>query len=98
MAQTTHPKPCQRCDALTAAILDIDAHSTPMGEDADGFVTGGYIVTVGALHRALGLIGHTGPRVQDHAVWIETQHGQGCENCEQVKAVALDALAAGRKD
>lgn len=44
---------------LRDAILDIDAHATGMGEDADGFVTKGYIVTVGALHRALGVVGHT---------------------------------------
>ena len=49
----------EREKALTDAILDIDAHATGMGEDADGFVTGGYIVTVGALHRALGVVGHT---------------------------------------
>lgn len=45
--------------ALTDAILDIDAHATGMGEDEFGFVTKGYIVTVGALHRALGVVGHT---------------------------------------
>lgn len=46
-------------ERLRAAILDIDAHATPFGEDEHGFVDGGYLVTVGALHRALGLIGHT---------------------------------------
>jgi hypothetical protein len=47
---------------LTNAILDIDAHSTPLGADEDGFVTTGYLVSVGSLHRALGLIGHTAAR------------------------------------
>lgn len=42
-----------------AAILDIDAHAAPFGEDADGFVTGGYIISVGSLHRALGVVGHS---------------------------------------
>jgi hypothetical protein len=47
------------CKRLRDAILDIDAHATGMGEDKDGIVTGGYIVTIGALHRALGVVGHT---------------------------------------
>ena len=46
---------------LKAAILDIDAHATPLGTDEDGFVAGGYIISVGSLHRALGLVGHTAP-------------------------------------
>ena len=41
------------------AILDIVAHATPFGEDEDGFVNGGYLVSVGAIHRALGVVGHT---------------------------------------
>jgi hypothetical protein len=44
---------------LRDAILDIDAHATGMGEDEHGFVSKGYIVTIGALHRALGVVGHT---------------------------------------
>lgn len=47
---------------LEAAILDIDAHATALGEDGRGFVAGGYIVTVGSLHRALGVVGHPAPR------------------------------------
>lgn len=46
-------------ERLKAAILDIDAHATGLGGDEDGFITGGYIVSVGSLHRALGIIGHT---------------------------------------
>lgn len=42
---------------LEAAILDIDAHSTPLGQDEDGFVSTGYAISVGCLHRALGLVG-----------------------------------------
>jgi len=49
---------CAEVERLRAAILDIDAHATPLGEDDDGFVAGGYVVSVGALHRALGLVGH----------------------------------------
>lgn len=46
------------CDRLRAAILDIDAHATGIGEDEHGFVSKGYVVTIGALHRALGVVGH----------------------------------------
>lgn len=46
-------------DRGVQAILDIAAHATPFGEDADGFVNGGYLVSVGAIHRALGVVGHT---------------------------------------
>jgi len=48
-------------EAVKNAVLDIDAHATPLGEDDDGFVTGGYVISVGSLHRALGVIGHTAP-------------------------------------
>lgn len=46
---------------LETAILDIDAHATALGTDEQGFVTGGYIISVGSLHRALGVVGHTAP-------------------------------------
>lgn len=49
-------------DQLRTAILDIDAHATPIGladpDDPDGNPHH-YAVTVGALHRALGKVGHT---------------------------------------
>ena len=49
-------------DRFKAAILDIDAHATPIGlanpNDPDGNPHH-YAVTVGALHRALGKVGHT---------------------------------------
>ena len=44
-------------ERLRDAILDIDAHAAPLGEDDDGFVAGGYVVSVGSLHRALALTG-----------------------------------------
>lgn len=47
---------------LIELILDIDAHATPFGEDEHGFVTGGYLISVGSLHRALGFVGHTAPK------------------------------------
>jgi hypothetical protein len=38
-------------------IQDITGHATPIAQDADGFVSAGYTVTVGAIHRALAWIG-----------------------------------------
>lgn len=52
-------------EAVKHAVLDIDAHATPMGEDDDGFVTSGYFISIGSLHRALGVVGHTAPKCRD---------------------------------
>jgi hypothetical protein len=55
-----HPDWCRECrvSKLQAAIADIDAHATPIGlldeRDPDGSPHH-YALTVGALHRALGL-------------------------------------------
>jgi len=49
-------------DKLRASILDIDAHATPVGLADPDEPEGNphhYAVTVGALHRALGKVGHT---------------------------------------
>ena len=53
---------------LRQHILDIDAHATPYGDlpDDPGYV-GTYLVTAGALHRALGTIGHGAPNCQAEA-------------------------------
>lgn len=40
---------------LVRAIREIDAKATPYGEDEDGFVSH-YVMPVGPLHRALGLV------------------------------------------
>jgi len=55
-------------ERLRAHILDIDAHATPFGDipDDPGY-TGVYLLTAGALHRALGKIGHTAPSCQAEA-------------------------------
>lgn len=55
-------------DELRAHILDIDAHATPYGDipDEPGWA-GTYLLTAGALHRALGKIGHTAPKCQAEA-------------------------------
>lgn len=45
---------------LRAAIRDIDSHATPLAEDEDGYAAMGYVVAVGAIHRALGLAMGTG--------------------------------------
>lgn len=52
-------------ERLRVAVLDIDAHATPMGlarEDDPEGNPDHYHLTVGALHRALGVIGHTAPK------------------------------------
>ena len=72
----------EQAEALKAAVLDIDAHATPLGEDEDGFITGGYIVSVGALHRALGVVGHAARKCGPGAL---------CPPCGQADALA-DAL------
>ncbi|MER7213147.1 hypothetical protein ABT340_39300 [Streptosporangium sp. NPDC000239] len=55
-------------ERLRAHILDIDAHATPYGDipDDPGYV-GIYLVTAGALHRALGKVGHCAPSCQAEA-------------------------------
>lgn len=78
-------------DELRNAILDIDAHATPFGTDDDGFVSGGYLISVGSLHRALGVVGHSAAKCG------------GCRNCwtldqwkaeEQLLRDELEAQAA----
>ena len=55
-------------ERLRAHILDIDAHATPYGDiPTDPGYTGVYLLTAGALHRALGTIGHTAPSCQAEA-------------------------------
>lgn len=79
---------------LKAAILDIDAHANAIGSDEDGFNSGGYIVSLGAIHRALGILGRTGIKQREHAVSIELAHGDGCVSCQQMKQVVFDAFEA----
>ena len=55
-------EPCRDMrDQLRAAIEDIDAHAALIAEDEDGMVTTGYVVSVGAIHRALALARMGGP-------------------------------------
>jgi hypothetical protein len=60
-----------RVATLTQAILDIDAHAVALGEDKDGWASVGYFVSIGALHRALGLIGHPAPK---DGGYVELRH------------------------
>lgn len=55
-------------------ILDIDAHATPYEDlpDDPGYV-GLYLLTSGALHRALGKVGHTAVPCQDARKVTELQ-------------------------
>jgi hypothetical protein len=95
-------------DGYKAHILDIDAHATPFGDlpDEPGF-TGMYLLTAGALHRALGTIGHTSPScaaeadrdrykaaleaVRDYNIGDNSYHG------DRLKEMAREALAEGAK-
>jgi hypothetical protein len=78
-------------ERLRAHILDIDAHATPYGDipDDPGY-TGVYLVTAGALHRALGTIGHSAPKCQAEAtiervralhMRVNTRYGKACDHC-----------------
>jgi hypothetical protein len=78
-------------DALRAAILDIDAHATPLHEDGDGFTTD-YLVTAGCLHRALGLIGHTAAKVDDDALAADRPASGGADQEDADPFAALRAL------
>lgn len=53
---------------LKEAVLDIAAHATPYGDipDDPGWV-GVYLVSAGALHRALGILGYSAPSCQAEA-------------------------------
>ena len=68
-ARSSSPDVTALADELRNAILDIDAHATPFGTDDDGFVSGGYLISVGSLHRALGVVGHSAAKCG------------GCRNC-----------------
>lgn len=46
----------ERIAALEAAIADIEGHATPIAQDTDGFNSVGYTVSIGSLHRALGVL------------------------------------------
>lgn len=50
------PARSTQLDRARFVIQDIIDHATPLGEDEDGFVTTGYLVSVGSIHRALGFL------------------------------------------
>lgn len=88
---------------LEEAILDIDAHATGVAVDEDGFNTGGYLVSIGSLHRALGVIGHTsvpcrecGPESHDcgtvSRLWGAMQ--RACNHPERWNEILSEALLA----
>lgn len=77
---------------LRAAILDIDAHATPYGEDEDGFVNGGYLISIGCLHRALGVVGHSAAKCR-----FCGPEAHGCADKTALMDVAALALAYARK-
>lgn len=84
-------------ERLRDAVLDIDRHAAAVATDEDGFNSGGYVISIGSLHRALGIIGHTAAKPREHAVQLVTAHGDRCEGCEQAKEITLDAVARARR-
>jgi cell division septum initiation protein DivIVA len=84
-------------------ILDIDAHATPYGDlpDEPGWV-GTYLVTAGALHRALGKIGHSAPSCSAEAErddWAE-RYGRAVAKFDraQVEIAELKRARAAERD
>jgi hypothetical protein len=59
-------------------IADIDAHATPYGDlpEDPGYV-GTYLLTAGALHRALGTLGHSAPSCTAEADLVGVQRRLG---------------------
>lgn len=77
---------------LVDAILDIDAHATAYGEDEDGYVNGGYLISIGCLHRALGVVGHSAAKCRHCG-----PEAHGCADKEALVDTAALALEYARK-
>ncbi|MEW2567674.1 hypothetical protein [Streptomyces sp. NPDC047070] len=78
-AQPDVPSVEEHLALLRQAVLDIDAHATPVGQaDPDDPDAGPhhYVVTVGALHRALGKVGHTAPACRAEAALARLHEGE----------------------
>ena len=74
-------------------ILDIDAHATPFGPDLvdePGF-NGSYLISAGALHRALGLIDQTAPSCNAEA---ELEAARSRVHCLEVEVRDLERRLA----
>ena len=97
----------QLLQKFKAAILDIDAHATPLGEDDEGFVAIGYAISVGSLHRALGLVGHSSARcanlpcpraaklMEASADWEAIRQTVDCPECEGTQLMAATTPSGG---
>jgi DNA repair exonuclease SbcCD ATPase subunit len=91
-------------DRLKAHILDIDAHATPYGDlpDEPGYV-GTYLLTAGALHRALGMVGHASASCEAEAELAslrqryDDEHATAVTRAHETERVRTerDAFAAG---
>lgn len=62
---------------LREHILDIAAHATPYGNiPSDPGWVGTYLLSAGALHRAIGTIGHTAPSCEAEAALANERAGR----------------------
>lgn len=67
---------------ILSVLSDIADHAAPISEDEHGFVAGGYMTTVGAMHRALAFL-------TQHGVPIAAPQGQaGVQSAVAVIAAA----------
>ena len=83
---------------LREAILDIDAHAAPLAiNDEHGKL--GYIVSVGSLHRALGVIGYTSRKCVPEALCSICKRADGlAEALEELQATVQATCEGGQVD
>jgi len=87
LAQTTRER-----DEARAAIRDIDAHATPVGLLHEDYPDGSphhYIVTVGALHRALGKSDGTGVKCDVERELLRWLHAEAAWHRDRLGDEAL---------
>ena len=63
-------KASELVDAV-GVIHDLAQHATPIGNDEDGFVSVGYTVTVGAVHRAYAWLQGTAGHPRSVETWAQ---------------------------
>jgi hypothetical protein len=83
------------CDRYQAHIEDIAAHATPFGDiPGEPGWAGQYLLTAGALHRAMGTLGHTEPSCQAEAE-LAALNDRRCDTCCYCMACSSRVPTAG---